>query len=623
MSASSLSIVSRMPVTEHEISAIPELRLLPSNTISAPAAMNHAQKRKIKSDESNSITTLEPVAKKRRTSTGGASALKKLYRPFDTIPTEMMREVFGWLLVDLRELWEDMENDVEDQLKLTEQTRELITTLSAVSRSWRATVQISSELWTRVDLTNPSYAAECLSRCGGGRDIHIRGSIVRQLNGQALDKQSWRTLLGDRWSQITTISLLDTEASAIQDFFEVLQDVTSAEVLPNLTSMNLVGGEGVGLQRIVVTGPRLEALQTLFLTDIVLDTEERDLILFPLLESLCINFTVVSCDALDLLLDFLDLTPSLMLLSIDCSDASIDDDDLVEHLRHIAQGDRVELSYLEVLQVLGMDGSITAGLCDAIKVGDLARGNFIMNASSDVGAILATSPVSDDSVIRRFQQCECKLRLVHSVKYSPYLTLESRLPLGGTPSCRCPTLETPLSTIQRPFNLIQSLCVNHGGDGGTQVASRISELTLSLRRFEPDSSHHLDIELRYWKYLFGLLPGLERLVIEDACVSSPEVEPLVHALVRTLESHPDLLPNVSAVDVHLDYDFNVASPNDYMEDACGKVWRELVEARQKIRHCHVRIPCKPLVRYASCRKEIRRMSEVLEARVENEETSIC
>ncbi|TCD65650.1 hypothetical protein EIP91_002418 [Steccherinum ochraceum] len=569
--------------------------------------MLHAQKRTIECDELNSNTAFEPLAKKRRTSSGGISASDSPCRPFDKLPAEIITKVFVWLLTGLGDVWGDVDEITRIQRNLSDQTCQLVTTLSNVCQFWRAIVRNTTELWSRVDMTSPEYAADCLRCCGGGRDIHIRGRIVCYYNGRALNMQPWCTLLGDRWLQITTIALLGAEDSAIQEFLDVLQHVAPMGPLIRLASMRLVSGEGVGLQCIVVSALRFRTLQSLSLTDIVLDIEDTKNPSFPLLRRLDVDLTVVSRNIINSLVKLLALTPFLRLLCIDCRKARTVEANLDDHLRDMAAGDRVQLRTLEILEILGLNGTTTAGLCDVLQAGKLAAGYFTLLSSAEVSDLLA-SPESDDSLVRRFQRCECKLRLLHSVKHTSRLTLEALAPPGCPDPCYCSTFVASVMPIGYVGEIVHFLHVLVDSRAVTPITTRISDFTISLHAMKPRLLLSFETCVRHWKILFGLLPGLERLVIEDARMSSRAVEAMTHAL----KSSRLLVPKLSSVEVQLVYD-TTATYNDRIVDACGKIWRELVEAREEIYCCDVKVP-EHIDLIASCREENQKISELLDAR---------
>ncbi|TCD63218.1 hypothetical protein EIP91_005830 [Steccherinum ochraceum] len=451
----------------------------------------------------------------------------------EKLPVEMLAEIMAATVQDVGQVqfW-NQENDFSDHVYKT------VTTLRAVCKLWKATADVMSALWSRLDIRNPTAVRWCLDHCGALIPLHLRGHVEDENDD---DVFIIREALLPSMDRLTTIHITGYEGSVNWFIRQFVEENTTFLGLETLSlEIPIEWGGEFGDPVVFHTPLNHPRLHTLSLVNVFLSTA-TDL---SMVKNVHLTYTCCSFQVFKVfILPYLRSLRAVESLALFCHDYDPDSDHLItEVVAEAAKFPRVELPNLIEFTALDISAAALEAIHHIIGMPNVRKGEIYM--ACDVGE--HNSLVDGSGFAAQLRDCTCGLEVKLHGTVSSGKLMESVALLGTDTSlarptsCRCIVHANRDDYVSVSLSSYLTFVTVLSG----ALQSRITSLSISLQFLivrQGDAAR--------WGSFLQALPSLQTLRILEinaqqsssqhldwicsAFKSSPLVSPQLHTLFAT------------------------------------------------------------------------------------------
>lgn len=443
----------------------------------------------------------------------------------NNFPPELLLAIFLCVVGDVSL------TDVEGKPWVSKAVSSALTSLGGVCKRWREILLDNSAFWSRIDVSNPQFAATCLGRYRSSRpQLHLTGVAD---NTDVLPPADVLGTLPQVTQRVQSIELVG-DSDFLLGVWEALQwegpqttPIPIPVMLSQLTSLT-VFGQGLSPTIIPCDLP-LPELRTIELHDAVLELEHD----CPNIEIAYFTFKNFDIATLVVFCDSLKHMSALVELEVLCDDSE-------SGLDFHAYDDieKVVLPHLRSLVLSGICVAYATLFSQTVQMPALSSGCIYLNTAEQLDAVLR----SDDNLsAKRLRECSCDLSLTMHKDCGSFESDVMMLSTSGSPDCEDSHSYDDFVPLTHPANCH---CISHGlyvsvicrswlNDYDFQacgtIASRIVNVSISL-----DTLNALLVDTDVWSGFFKNVPNLKHIGIHHIDMASAEDIMLLQYMVSAL-----------------------------------------------------------------------------------------
>ncbi|KAH8081319.1 hypothetical protein BXZ70DRAFT_1080668 [Cristinia sonorae] len=508
-------------------------------------------------DYSAEDPTLYEVAESRR-----VSKRRKLFGPFQSFPEDIGMEIF-------RRVVELEDEDASDDGRVSDALVRTTMTLYNVCKAWRLVLQSMSSLWSRIDLSRPSFALRCLQFCNT-RSLHICGTLMDPDIFAA--RPSLSPNFREHRDSIATINVSAATPNAMTSFLDLLQRGPLFS-LPSLVDLQLHVPPSLDSPDLV-SHLEFPSLLSFKLDNVNIIFTAESVMALSSLQTCSFMWSRITPMAIISFLSCIGEAPSLQSLDLQCTPESKDFSVYTMlGLYGMTASRFFSLPHLTDIKMTNVRGDLAAALYNCIKAPALKHVSFCYADADALSEFLSEG--ADCRALLAMRECQCDLVLSQKADTLGRLAL-CLSPADPERTCACPSFQTDFTPPPTYLSLFVDFL---NAFDPSWVPQRIKRVQLNVNELDFLSTDAQE-QREDWETLLGQLPAVESFELSGV----NDLSDYSSSVLTTLLSPPTLLPDLRHLRLSFAEDgVNLDGDVSGLLHACYLDWLDVVTRRRTIR----------------------------------------